>query len=391
MREGPRPVRDGWLARVADELGVTRVARLTGLDRTGVEVASAVRPDGHVLQVTNGKGATLEDAARGAILEAAELWGAERLDRATTTGPATAEALRARLPDEDAILSPSALDPELAGPPDRLALTWCRGEDLLGAGGTWVPAHALFCPPAGGPLCGPALVRWTSSGMGAHPAPDAALLHALLEAVERDQLARALPDGFTEEALAARMIDPASLARSAPATAALAAGLREKGFGVYLVDCGVGVETDQGSAPDGELDLALPVAGALIVDPHGGAVPVAAGYACRLGADEALRAALLEACQSRATEIHGAREDVLHADRAAASPLGPRCESIRPRRSAARLRGVRAPSPASAVREVLRRLARAGLPHAARFALPSPAGVHVVRVVIPGLRLSGLL
>ncbi|MFL6930256.1 MAG: hypothetical protein ACJ8FK_10115, partial [Xanthobacteraceae bacterium] len=58
------------LERLATAVGVTRVARVTGLDRAGVEVACAVRPGGHVLQVSNGKGDTFEEAARGAVLEA---------------------------------------------------------------------------------------------------------------------------------------------------------------------------------------------------------------------------------------------------------------------------------------------------------------------------------
>ena len=49
---------------LAVAIGVTRVARLTGLDRTGVEVASAIRPGGHILQVSNGKGRDWETAAR---------------------------------------------------------------------------------------------------------------------------------------------------------------------------------------------------------------------------------------------------------------------------------------------------------------------------------------
>ena len=52
-------------------LGVTRVARVTGLDRAGVEVACAVRPGGHVLQVTNGKGESWEAARASALSEAA--------------------------------------------------------------------------------------------------------------------------------------------------------------------------------------------------------------------------------------------------------------------------------------------------------------------------------
>ena len=65
------------LARLADAIEVTRIARVTGLDRAGVEVACAVRPRGYVLQVSNGKGLALADAKAGALLEAAELWCAE--------------------------------------------------------------------------------------------------------------------------------------------------------------------------------------------------------------------------------------------------------------------------------------------------------------------------
>src|SRR5205085_12433963 len=61
-----------------DAIGVTRVARVTGLDRSGVEVACAVRPLGYVLQVSNGKGETWEEARASALSEAAELWAAER-------------------------------------------------------------------------------------------------------------------------------------------------------------------------------------------------------------------------------------------------------------------------------------------------------------------------
>src|SRR5438552_11840201 len=60
-------------------LGVTRVARVTGLDRLGVEVACAVRPGGHVLQISNGKGLTWAQARASALSEAAELWAAERV------------------------------------------------------------------------------------------------------------------------------------------------------------------------------------------------------------------------------------------------------------------------------------------------------------------------
>lgn len=376
----PRPLRDGRCGALAHALRVTRVARLTGLDRTGVEVASAVRPDGHVLQVTNGKGARFEDAALGALAEAAELWAAER------PGPmplASAEELRARLGD-GALIGPGALAAGGGAEPawEALRIAWCEGVPLEGGAPVAVPAQAVFCPPPGGPPLGPAVLAWTSNGMGAHPDPARAALHGLLEAVERDQLARALPDGFTEGELARRLIDPRSLPAAAPRAAALAASLAARGLRVHLLDL-----TPAGRRAGG---LGLPVAGALLGD-AGGPVPLAAGYACRLGRDEALVAALLEAAQSRATEIHGAREDVLHGDRASAAPLADLCAALRPSRRVDALPSVTAPSPAAALRRIAARLRAAGLGPAVRVALEGPPGLHVVRIVAPGLLLSELL
>ncbi|MFY3744458.1 YcaO-like family protein [Anaeromyxobacter sp. Red801] len=375
----PRPLRDGRRGTLTHALGVTRVARLTGLDRTGVEVASAVRPDGHVLQVTNGKGARFEDAALGALAEAAELWAAER------PGPmplASAAELRARL-GEGAVIGPGALAGGAADPAwEALRVAWCEGVPLEGGAPVAVPAQAVYCPPPGGPLLGPAVLTWTSNGMGAHPDPDRAALHALLEAAERDQLARALPEGFTEGELARRLIDPRGLPDAAPRAAALAASLEARGLRVHLLDL-----TPAGRGAGG---LGLPVAGALLGDP-GGPVPLAAGYACRPGRDEALVAALLEAAQSRATEIHGAREDVLHGDRASAAPLAQLCAAVRPSRRAAALPSLAAPSPAAALRRIAARLRATGLGPAVRVALEGPPGLHVVKIVAPGLLLSELL
>jgi ribosomal protein S12 methylthiotransferase accessory factor len=366
---------DGPGRALAGALGVSRIARLTGLDRTGVEVASAVRPGGHVLQVTNGKGATFAEAARGALCEAAELWAAERPGGAVLAGASAAE-VRAQVGPAVRVLSHA----DLGEGGEGLRCAWRRARPLSGAGTALVPADAVHCPPAGGPLH-PAWSRWTSNGMGAHADRWAALLHALLEAVERDQLGRALPEGFTDGEVAARLLAPETLAAAAPRTAALRASLVARGFRVHLLD----------AAPAGGLGLGLPVAAAVLLDEEGGPVPVAAGYACRLGRDAALQAALLEAAQSRATEIHGAREDVAWGDRGAARPLAAMLDRARPRRAARTLPDHRAASPAAAARLVAARLARAGFPGAVAADLDAPAGLHVVKVLVPGLLLSELL
>ncbi len=374
-------------------MGVTRVARLTGLDRTGVEVASAIRPRGHVLQVTNGKGDRFAEAAAGAVMEAAELFAAEN---AVIEAWDSAEALAARLGGE-AVVSPAALEPEAAEPGwNGTRLAWRSGVDLASGARVLVPSHAVHVPPAGDRPLGPALVRWTSNAMGAARDRTAALLHALLEAIERDQLARALPDAFTVREVGRRLLERRTLARAAPRAAALAEAIERRGLGVYLFDVGPAATSTPTSTPTATatptavIDLRLPCAAALIVDDRG-IVPVAAGYACRLGRDEALRAALLEAAQSRATEIHGAREDVAFGDRHAAAALAGICARARARRSVARMPDARAGSAAEAVRLVLARLRRAGFRRAVAVDLAGPPGIAVVKALVPGLLVSELL
>jgi ribosomal protein S12 methylthiotransferase accessory factor len=359
---------------VAAAIGVTRVARITGLDRAGVEVASAIRPGGHVLQVCNGKGLDFGRAAAGALFEACELWAAER-----PPPPLVASSTELRAEVGDRLLLPEALgavDPALEG----ARIGWFEAEELHSGTPTFVPGHALFCPPAGAPSLGPAVLPWTSNGMGAHPDADAALLHALLELLERDRLARSFPEGLTPALLRARLLAPASLRRAAPRTAALAEAIAARRFAVHLLD----------ATPDGD-PLAMPVAAAFLVDLDEGPVPIAAGYACRLDRDDALTAALLEAAQSRLTEIHGAREDVAAHGRDAALPIAEACARIRPARDAGRMPRARARGAREGIRLILGRLYRAGFDRAVAARLPSPEGVHVVRALVPGLLLSELL
>jgi thiazole/oxazole-forming peptide maturase SagD family component len=381
------PLTSSFLQRLAGALGVTRVARVTGLDRAGVEVAAAVRPGGYVLQVCNGKGLDFQAASAGALLETAELWAAETVPQERLVW-GTLEGLQAR---GHTVWGAEALGtrggvvvPRLWGPKVRCA--WLEATELHSSRPVLVPAQGVFCPPTGAPALGPVSVQWTSNGSGAHPERDRALLHALLEATERDQLARLLPDGWTEEALHSRMLRPDRLEQGAPRTAALARALGERGFDVYLFDLSPGARALG--------VVGLPVGAALLVDRDQGPVPLAAGYACALGKDQALLGALLEAAQSRLTDIHGAREDVASVDHEAALALASACAEVRPRRTVESMpdRSGEVSSPEEAVREVLTRLAKAGFSRAAAVELEAPLpGLHVVRVVVPGLLVSELL
>ena len=233
-------------------------------------------------------------------------------------------------------------------------MAWRRGRELSTGREVLVPAQAVHCPPRGAPGLGPAAIRWTTNGMGAHPRRSRALRHALLEAVERDQLARALPRGWTAGAIAARKLEVSSLP--------LWQKLRDARLAAHVFD----------------LSGVLPVAGAVLVDLEEGPVPVTAGYACALRPLDAVRGAMLEAAQSRLTDIHGAREDVAEGDAAAMRALRAACERSSPRRT---LRGM--PS-ATDVRVALR-----GKRVAVVELVREP--LHVFKVFAPELRVSGLL
>jgi ribosomal protein S12 methylthiotransferase accessory factor len=235
---------------------------------------------------------------------------------------------------------------------------------------------------------GPAVVAWSSNGSGAHPEPEVALRHALLEAVERDQLARALPEGWTEEEVARRMIDPASLGEVAPPVARWRERMGANGFELHLFDLSPELSPDP-RRKRRALDLGLPVAGALLIDREQGPVPLTAGYACGLSVEGALLGALLEAAQSRLTDIHGAREDVAQAAPEGVDRLRAACAAVRPKRKAEALPRIQEPK---GVRTVLERLAGVGHDRAAAVELsPSSSGLSVVKVVVPGLRVSELL
>ncbi|WP_420718350.1 YcaO-like family protein [Pyxidicoccus sp. MSG2] len=369
-------------------MGVTRVARVTGLDRTGVEVACAVRPGGHVLQVCNGKGLTYSDASWGALLETAELWAAETVmpGRLMWGSRSELDGRLGSLWGAESLGSAGALvAPRLWGEGVRCA--WREATELNSGRSVWVPAQGIHVPPPEGPALGPVAAAWTSNGSGAHLDAGQALLHALLEATERDQLSRTLPEGWTEEGVRQRLLRPSELLEAAPRTSKLAETLRERGFGVYLFDV-----TPSKRTPGA---VGLPVGAAVLVDLEEGPVPLTAGYACALGRDEALLKALLEAAQSRLTDIHGAREDVDSTDREAARGFADACAQVRPRRRAEDMPdlGAHAKAPAARrVRRVLELLKRAGFARVAAVELDSPVtGLHVRRVVVPGMRISELL
>src|SRR5215470_14520466 len=73
---------ESTLARVRPHMaamGITRLGNITGLDRIGIPVAVAVRPNSRSVSVSQGKGLELPQAYASALMEACEGFHAEEI------------------------------------------------------------------------------------------------------------------------------------------------------------------------------------------------------------------------------------------------------------------------------------------------------------------------
>jgi ribosomal protein S12 methylthiotransferase accessory factor len=162
-------------------IGITRIADVTGLDRVGIPVYSAIIPRSRdVISVYNGKGFTAIDAKTGAVMEATERYVASR----------------DRLPDEVASYRElstraTAIDPRsvnLALHPnynDNTPVAWLKGIDLLSEDEVFVP-HGLACFYGLKYPWQSCYSVTTSNGLASGNSIEEAACHALAEVIERD-------------------------------------------------------------------------------------------------------------------------------------------------------------------------------------------------------------
>lgn len=361
------PPGETW-ARIEPHLfshGITRMARLTGLDRIGLPVWSAAIPNARSLSVAQGKGLTDEEAKVSAAMEALE----RVVAGSPFPGPLLASARELRAAGLRAETLPSLTaagieDLDAADPAE-----WVAGTDIR----TGEPVHL--------PLQAVALDRtarglrfWQSSdGLASGNGPDEAVFHALLERIERD--AEALWLIGTQRARAASRFDPADLGD--PLLDSLVDRIRSVGLAPVFMDM-----TSDTAIPailchigPGDIGARSRIA-RREVTAGGGAHPDPVRAAIR---------AVTEAAQSRLTFISGARDDIEDAHYRDALPEGARdlflAPCSRPRRWNCTVGRIDAMT-----RDILSRLDRKGCGPAYRVALADPALPFAVeKVIAPGL------
>jgi ribosomal protein S12 methylthiotransferase accessory factor len=353
--------------------GITRIADITGLDRIGIPIILAMRPNAPTLANSSGKGFTLAAATVSAAMEGIELYFGEqfplRLEgpehgmsvRATYTELAAAGLVcnRELLPvGRYSLFSPD--EPE----------DWTIGFDLMTQEPMAVPFDVVSMIPGHQRDYGRLSFQVGSNGLASGNVFLEAVCSGLAEVIERDAVT-CTTLRFGGRVDRAPAVDLAEV--SYPSVRSLVERLQGCGLSVVLIDC--------------TIDTAVPCYEAMIFDdliPDTGAFR---GYGAHLDPEVAMVRALTEAVQSRGVYIAGSRDDLMSLEhRRMRSSSAARSGRVAPD-TTARV----CPSSAAATFEedcttLLQRLAGVGIEHAVVVELTTADfDVSVVRVVVPGL------
>jgi YcaO-like protein with predicted kinase domain len=359
------------LARVrphAARMGITRLGNITGLDRIGIPVAVAVRPNSRSVSVSQGKGLELPQALASALMEACEGFHAEEV------GPLRRAAYR-DLAASQTVADPAALCAGGRRFDGGAPISWIQGYDLLQHESCWLPAEIVhtdytLAQPDGYFLAG-------SNGLASGNHLVEAINAALYELVERDAVALWIARPIGQRACCA--LDLASV--DDPDCRAVLEKYEAARITVRVWDA----TTDIGIAA-----FLCEIRDLAAGDPR--RLRRFHGSGCHADRAVALVRALTEAAQTRLTYIAGIRDDLSPSEyeEAPGAEIGEALIDALARESEPGLFGA-VPSFASDdlnedLRWALGRLSAAGVARAVAVDLTRPdLAIPVVRLAIPGL------
>lgn len=263
--------------------GLEPLEDITGTDNLGIPVYSISRREAleGAGSVYNGKGPTPEQAQASAAMEA--------LERCCAVLKSDDALVRATV--KDAMESVWALDPRELILPERVQqyifndeIAWCQGYELLRGEDIWVPANAVYHPyhPDGDM----SIFRYHTNGIAAGNTMEEAILHGILELVERD--AWSIAD-FRRRVKADIVLDDES-----STSYRLRQAFQDNGVEVHLKDLtsDIGITTIGAAADDVRSK-----------DPE----LLTIGVGTHLNPEVAAVRALTELAQSRTTHKHGVK------------------------------------------------------------------------------------
>jgi YcaO-like protein with predicted kinase domain len=360
------------LSPLTKEMGITRMANVTGLDWIGIPVVMVCRPNSRSLAVSQGKGLTLNEAQASGLMESIEFFHAEQIMLPLKLGSYENLDQGHTLVDVNSLPMTQSTSFNT-----HLPLLWVEGYDLISEQPTWVPLNVVSmdatCPlfPAS------QVFLSTSNGLASGNHLSEAISHGISEIIERD--AMSLWYLYTEKKRQLTRIDLSTID-----------DVRCKGILAQFSAAGI-----EAMIWDTTSDIGVPVFMCLIHENSGRMRTrySAQGMGCHPCREIALLRAMTEAAQSRLTLISGSRDDMFRreyewdhlqtSDIDSYRTLTPNRGSLRDFRS---VPSFEANSFQQDVSWQLRQLITIGIEQVVAVDLTkSRYNIPVVRVVIPGL------
>lgn len=268
------------------QMGITRIANVTGLDRIGLPVVMVFRPNSRSVAVSQGKGLDIDAAKASGLMESIETYHAEHIHLPLKLGSFADLRASHRLLDIDRT-------PRIANSRFRpnFPLLWVEGMDLISGSPIWLPfelVHANYTLPLpAGSGCFPASTNGLASGNHFLEA----VCHGLTEVIERDASAVWSQSGRENRQDSRIELDSIN----DPDCRAVLSKLHQAGLAIAVWET--------------TTDLGIPSFECMIADDRTDS-HLGVGAGCHPSRSIALLRALTEAVQVRTTYITGARDDL---------------------------------------------------------------------------------
>jgi ribosomal protein S12 methylthiotransferase accessory factor len=168
---------------ILPKIGICDPEDITPLDNIGIPVFAVDRPGASkgAVKNYNGKGATPEQAKASAAMEAIERYSAEQRETDEIVYGTLEQAMEVGLTADpkDLILPHRTIDIY-----NTAEIAWVKGFEMFRGSPIWVPACGVFHPYF--PEDDLQLFGYHTNGIAAGNTIEEAILHALLELIERD-------------------------------------------------------------------------------------------------------------------------------------------------------------------------------------------------------------
>lgn len=352
------------ISKITMDIGLTRTSKITHLDRLKIPVYTSVRPlaEEGAVSVYAGKGPTDVHAKVSSIMEAIERYSAEQQEDDETI-------IQKYNPD-------TCLDPESLILPrdsyDNEELEWVRGYSIKTGKEILIPANAVYHPYNTEDVHHIHLSN--TNGLASGNELEEAIFHAMMEVVERD--AWSFFEAYKQQKAEINCDNTSN-----EYIRDLLEKFEQNNVSLKLLDLTVENEIPTIAAVSEDLTLKDPALLTLGIGTH-------------LDADIAVIRAITEVAQSRATQIHGTREDTVRATllRETGYERMKRLNKhwFRESEEVINLEDIEDKSTDSFKDDInisMKMLEKSGVEDAYYVDLTRDIGIPVVRVIIPGLEL----